>query len=481
MHVINILPIANTIAAVLIILQILLEDRHSQSALAWIMFLILVPFAGPVAYLLFGVNWRKKKLIRQLPEALFKKELEPVLEEQEKFLDSENRKDEKHSDMYKAIQLLMRSSSAIITANNEIDLFFEGEPFFEALMNDIRAARESIHMEFFIWRSDPLGREFLDIMAEKVKEGVKVRLIFDGLGSLFTVSRKYRRALKKAGIEYKFFLDPTIPLAKLNLNYRNHRKIVVIDGKTAYTGGMNLGTEYITGGPHFARWRDTQVRLTGQCVKLMQTVFLTDWFNSGNELIRDHLLFPSDWRKRSGVPVQFCVSGPDSDWGSIEMGYFHMIANANHEICIQSPYFIPGEPIQQALEIAALSGVSVHLMITGNPDKKTPFFAAFTYFRRLLEAGVKIYLYEAGFMHAKTLIVDSYLMSIGSCNFDLRSFRLDYEANVFLYDRKAAGKMRKQFDLDLEKCREFTLAELKAFSFPRRLLNSVCRLFSPLM
>ncbi|MBN1649615.1 MAG: cardiolipin synthase [Spirochaetales bacterium] len=481
MIVLRILYAINTFAVVVICFQILLEDRFSQNALAWIMFLILVPFAGPIAYLIFGVNWRKKKLIRQLPEELFRNELEPVLEAQEKFLAKASVKDEIHNDIYKTIKLIMRSSSAVITANNAIDLYFEGKPFFDALRNDILKARESIHMEFFIWRSDPLGTEFLELLAAKVRENVKVRLIFDGLGSLFTVSRKYRKALKKAGIAYKFFLDPTIPLVKMNINYRNHRKIVVIDGKTAYTGGMNLGTEYMTGGSRFARWRDTQIRLTGQCVRLFQTVFLTDWYNSGNELLTDEILFPSVWRRPAGVPVQFCVSGPDSDWGSIELGFFHIIANANHEICIQSPYFIPGEPVQQALETAALSGISVHLMMTGRPDKLIPFFAAFTYFKRLLEAGVRIYLYTAGFLHSKVVIADANILSVGSCNFDLRSFRLDYEGNVFVYDRKTAEKMRDQFFKDMDRCSPFTFDDLKRFSFPRRLVNSVCRLFSPLM
>ncbi len=481
MSILQILYIINTIAAAVIILQILLEDRHSQSALAWIMFLVLVPFAGPLGYLIFGINWRKKKLIRQKPEELFRQELEPVLEAQEHFLNRLFNRNENENDIYKTITLLLRSSSAVITSNNRMDAFFDGKSFFEALKGDIKKASDSIHMEFFIWRSDPLGDEFLTILSEKVRQGVKVRLIFDGLGSLFTISRKYRKALSEADIEYKFFLDPTIPLVKININYRNHRKIVVIDGKTAYTGGMNLGTEYITGGSRFANWRDTQVRLTGHCVILLQTVFLTDWYNSGNEHLTDKLLFPSDWRKRTGIPVQFCVSGPDSDWGAIEMSYFHIITNANSEIYIQSPYFIPGEPVQQALETAALSGVEVKLMMTGRPDKKIPFFAAFTYFRRLLEAGVHIYLYQAGFLHSKMVIADNALLSIGSCNFDLRSFRLDYEGNIYVYDKKQAALMKTQFEKDRKLCSQFTLEDLNKFSFPRRLINSICRLFSPLM
>ena len=434
-----------------------------------------------MGFLAFGVNWRKKRLIKQLPEELFRTELSPVINAQERFLRQSYSRNEVLSDVYKTITLLARSAGSIITANNYLNFYFQGEEFFSKLKEDIKDARESIHMEFFIWRSDPLGTEFLELLSIKVKQGVEVRLIFDGLGSLFTISRKYRRALKKAGIAYKFFLDPTIPLAKLNINYRNHRKIVVIDGEIAYTGGMNLGEEYIHGGSRFTDWRDTQIRMTGSSVSLMQTVFLTDWYNSGNELLTGKISAPENWKDRSGVPVQLCVSGPDSDWGSIEMSYFHIITNANREVCIQSPYFIPGEPIQQALETAALSGVNVRLMITGKPDKKTPFYAAFTYFKRLLEAGVKIFLYKAGFLHSKVIIADKMIVGMGSCNFDVRSFRLDYEVNTFIYDIESAKLIQDQFETDLANSSEFTMEDFKNFSFLRRLINSICRLFSPLL
>ncbi len=472
----------NFIVVFCAVIYILLSNKESEASLAWIMLIVAIPVWGLLLYILIGLDVKKVKVIPQRPEELFAEKLKHLLDSQMTLLqESEVGDSESMTDVMKNIKLLLNANQAALTLDNKAGIFYSGTKLYNVLLEDLENAKQSIHMEYFIWKSDELGRKIKDILVRKSRDGVDVKLIFDGLGSFGRISHKYKRELKEAGIQYSYFNDLNRFVARMKINYSNHKKIVVIDGKTAYTGGMNVGMEYIDGGRRFDSWRDTHVRLTGNCVHIFQSIFLTDWFNCGHEMLIDDDFFPIQAEKISGVPVQVAVSGPDSKWNSIEMLIFNMITNANHEVFIQSPYFIPDLAVMKAMESAAMSGIEITLMMAGIPDKRIAWWTAFTYFEPLLKAGVKILHYDMGFLHSKVVIMDSIVSTVGTCNMDIRSFRLNYEVNAVFYDNKVSQDLKDQFLFDTRACREVTLEEIQSLNFPRRLRNSVCRLFSPLM
>ncbi len=460
--------------------KILLDNKHPEVTIAWIVTIVFLPYIGIIIYFLGGVDWKKKKIMKQLPEELFKTNLSTVIEQQQGFMsDIESHID---NDVAKSINLLLKASHSIITVNNDVKFYHSGKEHFEDLITDLENAVHSIHMEYFIWRSDALGERIKDILIRKAKEGVAVRIIFDGVGCFGRIRRNYRQELRENGVDYRYFLDPLNVLWGRMLNYRNHRKIVVIDGMIGYTGGMNIGCEYITGGRRFPLWRDTHLRLQYEGVQILQAIFLTDWYNSSGKMLFEQAYFPQIPAGGDRfLPLQIAVSGPDSDWNSIKALFFTLIANADREICIQSPYFIPDASILSALESAALGGVDVKLMMTGVPDKRIAFWVADTYFPSLLEAGVKIYQYKEGFFHAKTLVVDGSTATVGTCNMDIRSFHLDYEVNVIFYDSGKAGEIRNHFLEDLNHCVEITRESNNRKSLPVRLRNSIFRIIAPLL
>ena len=479
------LYILNIFITIIAILEIIISNKQSEASIAWILVILIVPVIGIGLYILIGVEWRKwnrYKLVSQLPEDFFRKHLGKELSDQKYMInESEISKDETMQDVIKNMNLLLTSNQVPLTLDNQVKVYFRGKEHFDDMLNELNKAETSIHMEYFIWRSDSLGERIKDILIDRARAGVQVKLIFDGLGSFGRISFKYRRELRDAGIDFSYFLDLNRLIARLKINYSNHKKIVVIDGRTAYTGGMNIGEEYISGGSQFNEWRDTHVRLTGSCVSILQTIFLTDWFNCKKEMLIKEDFFPKQLDDISGIPIQVAVSGPDSKWGSIELLYFNMITNAKHEILIQSPYFIPDDAILKAMESAALSGVNVTLMMTGVPDKHIPWWSAFTYFQPLLEAGVKILHYETGFLHSKVIVMDNIVSTVGTCNMDIRSFKLNYEVNAVFYDESLAEELKKQFNSDRTFCHEITLEEIQSLSLLKQLRNSFCRIFSPLM
>ena len=478
-----VLYIINMVLVVGAIVTVVRSRKTPASVIAWIMALVVLPVVGLIAYIFVGIDRKALRLVRQIPEDVFTEHLSSILDRQEALVEPMlHSEDAVIRRMGRNMRLLSRAAAAPVTVGNSIRSYYCGEDKFGQLLKDLGSARESIHMEYYIWRSDSLGRRLLSILMEKAGDGVEVRLIFDGWGSFGRISYAYRRQMREAGIRYAFFLDLSNPVARLKINYRNHRKIAVIDGRIAYTGGMNVGTEYITGGRRFPAWRDTHLRIEGPSVSLLQAVFLVDWHNSGKELLLRDEDFPDFENERTdGLPIQIAVSGPDSQWEGIRLHYLELVNGAREEILIQSPYFIPGEALEQALIAAALRGVRVVLMTVGKPDKFIPFWAGQTYFEPLLEAGVEIFRYQAGFLHAKVLVQDRAIASVGTCNVDLRSFSLDYEVNAVVYSTEYAGEQADRFTEDLNRCSRVELNHLKEMSQPAKLRNSVVRLFSPLM
>lgn len=470
------------------VLILLLDEKPPQSTAAWILSVIFLPFLGLLLYLFAGVNWKRHKILQQRPEEKFRQQLQDVLKRQYDFLaDPESplshTPTEYKSDVQKTVRLLLNSNHTPVTLHNHFDIFDAGKDFFDALKTDLQAAQKHIHMEFFIWKSDALGWEIGELLAQKAQAGVEVRLLFDGVGCFWKMSRRYKRFLKQSGIEFRIFLDPLNPVISNYANYLNHRKIVVIDGHLAYMGGMNLAEEYITGGKRFDSWRDTGLRFEGEVAQQLQTIFATDWFNSSGKWLSDSRYFPElpllPDKDRS--PIQIACSGPDSEWFSIKQLLFNLIINADQEVYLQSPYFIPDEGIATAMETAALSGVQVHLMLTGIPDKKIPYWVAESYFANILKAGCRIYRYQKGFLHCKTLSVDGHIASVGTCNLDLRSFELDYEVNAVIYDRHLAQTLKEHFERDQIHCQEITLQEVQNMGLLRQLRNNALRMLSPLL
>lgn len=475
------LSIAFFLYVITVTVTIILDNRPPVVSLAWLVTLFFLPYFGIVIYIYAGVNWRKKKIMKQLPEDFIKENLKAIIGEQQEYL--ERIRSARDNDLEKCMTLLLGSNHSVITFRNTMRMFHNGEEFFEHVMEDIQNARHSLHLQFYIWRSDTLGEKMKDLLIQKVREGVEVKLIFDGVGCFFKMSRKYKKALKNGGVEFRYFLDPLNPLTGRLVNYRNHRKIIVIDGRIGYTGGMNLAQEYITGQPRFASWRDTGIRLENDAVKMLQVIFLTDWYNSGGDLSLRREYFPDLPQAATGAQhtLQIAASGPDSRWHSIKQLFLTMISNANSEVLIQSPYFIPDETIMSAMQTASLSGVKVKLMMTGIPDKRMPLWVAHTYFENLLKAGVEIYLYTAGFFHPKVLTVDGRFATVGTCNMDVRSFHLDYEVNIAVYDETAARELADQFYRDVRYCRQVTEDEVGRYPLAFRLRDSILRVLAPLL
>jgi len=470
----------NTLVVLITLILLILENRDSQTAIIWILIISFFPGVGLFFYLIFGRSWRKSSLLKKSAEEELRKYQEKHSLNHLNYLHKLQRLDPTAaSDIKKVTTLLYKGSMATLSFANQPELFFSGNDFFNRLFEDIEKAEKTIHMDFFIWKSDKLGNRMADALIKKASQGVQVRLIFDGFGSIMRISRKYRSRLKKAGIHYHYFLDLRHWKSQWRINYNNHKKIVVIDGKIAYLGGMNMGQEYIDGG-HFSYWRDTQIRLTGSTVGLVESAFLIDWSNCLGEEVPEEIP-PIPGEEEGNVPVQIGLSGPDSHWSTLKLAYFTLITNAAEEVLIQSPYFVPDQSIMEALTSAALSGIRVELMITGIPDKRTAWWAAHTYFAPLLDAGVQIYLYEKGFLHAKVFIVDSHISSVGTCNMDIRSFSYNYEINALIYNRGTASDLRVQFMRDRVHCRKIELQEMQEMGLLKRFRNSIMRIFSPLL
>ncbi len=473
-----ILSIVYICYVVLVTVQILLKKRQSQIIISWLLTIYFLPYAGILLYLLFGLDRNGTKIVKTLPEDLILQHFSEIHRAQSSFI-AEGAL-ETDGNVRRNLLLLLNGGHSIITMGNEVVFHYSGADHFESLLNDIEAARHSIRMEYFIWRSDNLGRRLLDLLEAKVREGVEVQLLFDGVGCFFTLSRAYRKALKASNIEHRYFLDPRSVVRRRFVNYRNHRKIVVIDGRIGYTGGMNVGDEYITGGRRFTTWRDTHMRMTGHCVSVMEAVFFADWSNSGGA-VTETLEVPEVLHVEPGVPVQIVCSGPDSRWDILRKLYITLLTGARRRVFIQSPYFVPDESVLSAMETAALGGVDVRLMIAGVPDKRVPFWVAENYFPSLLEAGVRIFRYTAGFLHAKTISADGEIAAVGSCNLDVRSLQIDYEMDAVLYDASLVSELDERFTFDCTSCTEITAEFFRGVSFPLRLRNALCKIIVPLL
>lgn len=486
--------IISYIAGAIISMSIILENRDPARTVTWLLIFILLPGIGLVIYAVFGRNIRKRKLFKTQKLAhnikeknLFEnlKEIQELVELEQssikrKTLEDEDDEEEEYAKK-RVIGLLLNTGMFPFTSNNKIDVYVDGNEKFDNLLRDIKEAKNHIHLEYFIIKDSEIGRKIKNLLIEKVKEGVKVRILYDDVGCWrFWFHRKFFNEMKKSGIEIMPFLPAKLPFIGGKLNYRNHRKIVVIDGNIGYTGGINIGDEYLGRNKKFGYWRDTHIRIKGTSVYMLQMIFLIDWYYTTRDAIDLKEYFPK-MNYCGESMVQVVASGPDSDWEAIHYAYFSAICQAKKSIYIETPYFIPDESLLIALKSAALSGVDVRIIFPKIADHKMVNNASYSYFDDILRSGGKVYLYTKGFIHSKVMIIDDKIASTGSANMDLRSFMLNFEINAFIYDEKVVKVITDDFFEDLKNSEEIKDVDFNNRKMMKKISESIARLFSPIL
>lgn len=460
---------------------VFLERKSISSTWAWLVVLNFLPIVGFILYLIFGQNLSRRKIfkwdhiVHQRTKELVTGQMQAIVNREAPFSKSILR------DYNGLIYMNLNNDEAPLSLNNGLTIYTDGEEKFRQLLQDIRAAKHHIHIEYYIFRSDFLGNEIIDALALKAAEGVIVRLLVDDEGSR-RLSRKLVRRLTQAGGKFQTFFPGRLPLLNLRINYRNHRKLVVIDGEIGYIGGFNVGDEYLGLSTKFGYWRDTHLRITGEAVNSIQSRFLLDWNQASGEQVPFQSYYKLNRTKHYGeVGIQIVSSGPDKKWEQIKNGFIKMILSAKKHVYIQTPYLIPDESLLNAISIASLSHVDVRIMIPDKPDHPFVYWATFSNVGLLLEAGARVYLYQNGFLHAKSMIVDERLATVGTSNLDFRSLRLNFEVNAFIYHEQTAKQLADIFKRDIRLSRELTIGDYKSRSFLIKFKESISRLLSPVL
>lgn len=468
----------NLIFAVVIVF---FERKSPKSVWAWLLLLFFIPVLGFVFYLFLGTDMRKRRMfrmkeiedtirdaVRQQEDALSAVEVEGVDENLSSYMD--------------LVRYNMKTSGAILTTDNDVDIYTDGDALFESMLEDISSATKFIHIQFYIIREDVLFERFLQVLRKKAKQGVRVRILYDGMGCR-TVSRKFWEKVNEEGIETAEFFPALFRRLHLRINYRNHRKIVVIDNRVGYIGGFNIGKEYIGLDEKFGYWRDTHLRIVGSAVTGLQLRFLFDWnYAAKKNLFEDKICCQiSTEGSRDFCKMQIISSGPDNAGEQIRNNYLRLIHKAKKSIYIQTPYFIPDEAIFDSLLLAIHSGVEVNIMIPCKPDHMFVYWATYSYIGDLVMAGAKCYTYDNGFFHAKGMVVDGKVFCYGTANMDIRSFALNFEVNAVVYDAGKAEEMERCFRQDLAYSTRITKDDYVKRSLKIRIKEQICRLLSPLL
>ncbi|MCY6371621.1 cardiolipin synthase [Clostridium ganghwense] len=458
---------------------IFFERKNASTTWAWLMVLVLIPGIGFVLYLLLGQNLSREKIFDlKAEEDRFHKELLSQGKQlTENHIDFHDKEMVKYKDM---MYLHLNNSQAIFTQDNNVKIYTHGDSTFDSILHSIENAQDHIHMVYYIVKNDTLGNKILNALIKKASEGVEVRFLYDEMGCR-KLPKRFFNDLKKVGGKVAIFFPSVLPHVNIRINFRNHRKIAVIDGKEAFIGGFNIGDEYLGKSKKFGYWRDTHLKIVGSAVDSLQQRFLLDWRHASNEKITfDKKYFPSKPLYK-GVGTQIVSSGPDSEWEQIKNGYLKMIQSAKKNVYIHSPYLVPDDSITEALKIASLSGVDVRIMIPNKPDHPFVYWASLSYVGELLKAGVKCYTYNKGFLHSKMVVIDSNVASVGTANMDVRSFKLNFEVNAFLYDSTIAQELEKIFEQDILNCTEITKEFYEKRSHIIKFKESISRLLSPVL
>jgi len=480
--------LTNSIVLILFVLNILFaislvffERKNPSATLAWLAVLMFLPLLGFLLYLIFGQTFYKEKMFKVKAELDVKQKslLKGQLEELQEYKTSPS---DGELDKYLAMaHMLLVNDMALLTGNNKIQVYTDGNDKFNALLDVIKNATQHIHIEYYIIRNDALGKKIVAALVKKAKEGVEVRLIYDGQGCA-RLPRKFFKELTDAGGQVAGFFERKIPLLNIrvsyNKNYRDHRKIVVIDGTTGFVGGFNIGDEYMGKGP-LGYWRDTHLKNNGYAVGMLQVRFFQDWSFAAKEVLdAGKQYFPKEHEVTGDAAVQIVSCGPDTQWEPIKKGFIALINSATETIYIQSPYFVLEESVMESLKIAALTGVDVRAMIPCKPDHPFVYWTSYANVGELLDFGAWAYTYDQGFIHSKTVVVDGLASSVGTANWDVRSFRLNFETNAFIYDREIAAVLKTAFENDINKSTEITKQLYGERSTRIKIKESISRLFS---
>lgn len=451
------------------------ENRNPLKALGWVTALLLFPVGGVILYFVFGRSIRNVRMIsRRNRRKLLRHEGTQPLPRLDRQLSPENRQ---------RIRLAYSIGGANLYTGNDLRFFTDGGSFFEELFDDLRHAREYINLQFYIIASDPLGRRLRDILIDRARAGVKVRVIYDYIGSFDARRHDFFQRMKENGVEVHSFFKLSFPSHVNRLNWRNHRKVVVIDGKVGYIGGMNVAERYVTGGS-LGKWRDAAVRITGPCVSALQYHFAVDWKFMGHDLLCDPVKACAvgvGVADVSDATLQVLASGPNDRWGNMTLLFYKAISTARRRVWLQTPYFLPSEGLMKALESAALAGVDVRVMMPRRSDSRILTYSSHSYVEECLLAGIKVYLYDAGMLHSKILIVDDDFSTLGSTNFDFRSLEHNFEENLVMYAPGANSHLARCFETDMAESTRLRLADWNRRERSRRVQESVYRLLSPIL
>ena len=455
-------------------IAVLMDNRQPAKTLAWLLVLFCIPVVGFVLYIFFGQNIRKQRLIsNRSMDQLTKRNMLEFAEQENLHIPS---------DKQRLMHLFARQNWALPFKDNLVDIYTDGSSFFLALLQAIGSARHHIHLSTYIIADDALGQLVADALIDKAKEGVEVRFVYDDVGC-WRVPDAFFERMRQGGVDVYAFMPVRFPAFTSKVNYRNHRKLCIVDGRMGFIGGMNIARRYVQGTDDGQAWRDTHLRIEGGGVYALQRAFLVDWYFVSRTLISSRQYYPPvESAIKNDCLVQVVTSSPATPWPDIMLGYVRILLQARRYVYLETPYFLPTEPVLFALRTAALSGVDVRIAVPAKGDAKLIDWASRSYLMEAIEAGVKVYLYREGFNHSKLLVSDDSLCSCGSTNIDFRSFENNFEANAFFYDRAMALRIK---DIYLEDERRSLLVEDVSFfikrPFLQRLFESVVRLLSPLL
>ncbi len=455
------------------IILVIMENRKPNVAIFWVMVLTLLPIVGLFFYLLFGKDHRSRRVIK--PDEM------KLLSEIRDSTNYDSQVAEPDEKRFSKLASMMRGmGDTPLFAGNDVRIFTDFTPMFQSMLDDIATAENYVHIQFYKIEDDEVGRQLADLLVAKAKQGVDVRLMFDSFANLFVRGDYYDR-MRRGGVRVQSFLKFIPSMFTRDINCRTHRKIVVVDGRVGYTGGMNIARRYRDGINHGV-WRDTHIRIAGPAVSQLEVALLADWRFCTKEMPTDHRFFPAVQAHPSNRKVQIVTSGPMDEWNTVMQGMVQAIAQSRTKLWLQTPYFIPTEPILLALRNAAIAGVDVRIMMPDTADRgAVMLYASQSYFREIMKAGVHVYLYHDGYLHAKTMVVDDDFVTIGSTNIDSRSMEQNFEVNAFIYDQQTVLRQQSIFLDDIEHCHLVDPAEWEHRSIYHRILESLSRLLTPLL
>ena len=470
MHWLNGIFIIWQVIAIVAVIHVIMDNRQPAKTMAWALVIWFVPVIGLIFYLFFGINTRKERYVseRSLNQLTKRSMLE--------FAEQQNlRLPERQKPL---IDLFVNQNLSLPFKDNEVEIYTDGYGFFPALLAVIHEAKSHIHVDMYIFAEDALGQLVADALIAKAREGVEVRVIYDDVGC-WNVSHRFFERMREEGIEVASFLPVRFPSFTSKVNYRNHRKIIVIDGHVGFIGGMNIALRYVKGtGGH--AWRDTMLKVTGGAVSALQRAFLVDWYFVDRTLLTDRKFYPRVAIENDCL-AQVVTSGPVNPYPEIMQGFVRIIMGARRYLYLETPYFMPNESVLFALKTIAMAGVDVRVICPRYSDARFVEWASRSYLREVAEAGVKVLLYDAGFLHSKLMVCDDAVATCGSTNLDFRSFENNFEANIFFYDEALTLRMKELFwkDEALSVPLEKVPGRMRS-GFLVRLWESVTRMLSPL-